>query len=108
VNEVVSNRKKVFIDVIDILFIMILCFVSLLVPMLAQGKVLVGSGGAGGLHYRFKLGTFIPTLLIIGGYIYFVVAQSDKELHRMIETVYGKKNDTKAPLDKTVGTGEKE
>lgn len=83
-----KKTKEAIIAAIDILFIMILCFVSLLVPMLIRGKVLVGSGASTGMHYTFYWPSFLLTLLIIGGYIYFILTQSDKELRQMISAVY--------------------
>lgn len=86
------DKKNIFVGIFDILFIMVLCFISLLVPMLIRGKVLVGSGSSGGLHYTFSWPTFLLTLFIIGGYVYFVITQSDKELRHMIKKIYDAKD----------------
>lgn len=90
--------KNMIVGVFDVMFIMLLCFASLLVPILVRGKVLVGSGSGGGLTYTFSWPTFLLTLLIIGGYILFILSQSDKELRHMIKKLYDKNNSNNRQL----------
>lgn len=79
-----------FVKLFDVLFILILCYISLLTPMLLRGKVLVGGGGGGGMQYTF---TWVSLLLCIGAAVifgYFLITHSEKELKSLINNVYGK------------------
>jgi hypothetical protein len=81
-------RKRIGEQIVDILFIMLLCFVSLLIPMLYRGKVLVGSGSSAGLVYSFEPWSFILIVGVIGALAYFIISQSDRELRKIIDKVY--------------------
>jgi hypothetical protein len=86
--------KRLLTGLFDIFFVLVLCFLTLLIPMLAQGKVIVGSGSATGIHYNFYLPTFLLTMLSLVSYLGFVLYQSEKELRKMIENIYSRdKND---------------
>ena len=61
-----KTGKNRFMEVFDVLFIMVLCFATLLSTMLMRGKVLVGSGGGGGMTYTFWAWTFLLTFLGLG------------------------------------------
>lgn len=53
--------KKIIILVFDVMFVMILCFATLLSTMLLQGGLLVGGDGAA-LDYSFNYATFTITI----------------------------------------------
>lgn len=83
--------NKRFMEVFDVLFIMILCFATLLTTMLMRGKVLVGSGSGGGMTYTFSAATFLLTFLGMGTYLAIVIPQSNRELGEIVEGLYGAK-----------------
>lgn len=75
--------------IFDILFVLMLCYITLLIPMLMRGKVIVGSGAeGGGLQYSFSFLTFLLTFLVLGVYLAFVISNSNKELKSMIKKKY--------------------
>lgn len=75
-------------EVFDVMFIMLLCFVILLTTMLMRGKVLVGSGSTGGMDYSFNLPIFLMLVLALGIYLVYVFSSSNKELKAMISHLY--------------------
>ncbi|HBP65909.1 MAG TPA: hypothetical protein DD730_17050 [Desulfosporosinus sp.] len=75
-------------EVFDVMFIMLLCFVILLTTMLMRGKVLVGSGSTGGINYSFNLPIFLLIVVALGTYLFYVISRSDKELKAMIKYSY--------------------
>ena len=87
-----EKRKKpnnsLWVEVFDVIFIMLLCFVILLTTMLMRGKVLVGSGSTGGIDYSFNLLIFVVIVVALGTYMFYVISRSDKELKAMIEQRY--------------------
>ncbi|MCE5241590.1 MAG: hypothetical protein ABFD98_13605 [Syntrophobacteraceae bacterium] len=85
-----NNRK--FIGVIDVFFIMILCFATLLATMLVQGGVIVGGSG-GGIRYDFHISQFAIVIGWMIAYFMFIIRHSNKELRLMVLNIYGKKND---------------
>jgi len=78
-----QSRKSV---VFDTLFIMILCFATLLTTMVLQGGVIVG--GQGGLSYIIKWPSFILTMGGVALYTIYILKESDKELKKMISFIY--------------------
>jgi hypothetical protein len=90
-----STEKKettnIFMTTFDILFIMLLCFATLLSTMLMRGKVIVGSGSTAGLEYIFNAKTFLITIGSFVFYLFFLIKKSDKELRQMVGKVYGSK-----------------
>lgn len=86
------KRKKhvnsPFMEVFDVMFIMLLCFLILLSTMLMRGKVLVGSGSTGGMDYSFSLPIFLMLVLALGIYLFYVFSSSNKELKAMIGHLY--------------------
>jgi hypothetical protein len=72
----------------DVLFIMLLCFATLLATMLGRGKVLVGEGAGEEMGYAFTLPAFLAVLLGLALYLLFVVLRSNRELRRMIGALY--------------------
>jgi len=77
-------------EVFDVMFIMLLCFIILLTTMLMRGKVLVGSGSTGGIDYSFNLPIFMMIVAALGFYMFYVISRSDKELKAMIKYCYDK------------------
>jgi len=88
-------KKWDFWKVFDVLFILMLCYLSLLMPILMRGKVLVGGGGGGGMQYTFTWSSLILCLLAAGVFGYFLLTHSEKELKVLIDKVYGKKGEAK-------------
>ena len=98
----VDKQKKPvnspLMEVFDVMFIMLLCFVILLTTMLMRGKVLVGSGSTGGMDYSFNLPIFLMLILALAIYLVYVFSSSNKELKAMINNLYSevhKKGDKK-------------
>ncbi|PKM79481.1 MAG: hypothetical protein CVU89_17775 [Firmicutes bacterium HGW-Firmicutes-14] len=90
-----GGKKWNFVMLFDVLFILILCYICLLIPILLRGKVLVGGGGGGGMDYSF---TWVSLVLCLGAGVifgYFLLTHSEKELKTLIDNVYGKKGETK-------------
>lgn len=81
------------LEIFDVLFIMILCFGTLLTTMLMQGSVLVG-GSASGIHYDFKVSTLLAVAAGLVAYLSYLIPRSDKELRAIIANMYEKQNDT--------------
>lgn len=82
-----------FMKVFDVLFILILCYVSLLLPILMQGKVLVGGSGEGGLVYSVNPLTILLCVSLFAIYGFFLLKNSEKELKVLINNVYGRKEE---------------
>ncbi|SHJ55465.1 hypothetical protein SAMN02745751_02828 [Dethiosulfatibacter aminovorans DSM 17477] len=78
-----QSRKSV---IFDTLFIMMLCFATLLTTMVIQGGVIVG--GEGSLSYSIKLPSFVLTMGGLFVYLVFTLKESDKELKKMISFIY--------------------
>lgn len=76
---------KTFKIVFDIMFIMLLCFATLLVTMLLQGGILVGGDG---IDYSFGFLSFVATFGALSLYFYFILRSSKKELTVMIDRIY--------------------
>ena len=97
-----KTRKNRFMEIFDVLFIMVLCFATLLSTMLARGKVLVGSGSGGGMAYNFSAWTFLLTFLGLAAYLAFVIPQSNRELGEIVESLYGTEK-TESPAGGPLG-----
>ncbi|MFA5863325.1 MAG: hypothetical protein WC975_01410 [Phycisphaerae bacterium] len=78
----------------DVLFVMVLCFVTLLGTMLLRGKVLVGSGSGQGLDYSFSLPMFLIVGVVFALYLSYMLSHSDRELKEMVDHVYGTEEKT--------------
>lgn len=79
------KRNKMLMNIFDTLFIMILCFGTLLTAMLMKEK------STGVMDYSINIKTFALT---IGGlllYMSFIIIQSEKSLKSMINHIYGDK-----------------
>ncbi len=79
--------KKSMILLFDVMFVMLLCFATLLSTMLFQGGLLVGGDGSG-LDYSFNIYTFILTIGGLVFYMLYILESSDRELKSMIEERY--------------------
>lgn len=91
-----GNAKKwSFVKIFDVLFILILCYLSLLMPILMRGKVLVGGGEGGGMLYTFTWSSLILCLVAACIFGYFLLTHSEKELKILINNVHGKKEELK-------------
>lgn len=85
-----KKNNSVFMGVFDVLFIMILCFATLLTTMLMQGGVLVGGSGEG-MSYHFSIFTFLIVVAGLVIYLTYIIPHSDKELREMIKHMYEEK-----------------
>jgi len=83
-----KHKNSLWMEVFDVIFIMVLCFVILLTTMLMRGKVLVGSGSTGGIDYSFNLPIFIIIVVALGSYMFYVISRSNKELKTMVKNNY--------------------
>ncbi|HOV29216.1 MAG TPA: hypothetical protein PLY83_03905 [Synergistales bacterium] len=92
-----QKGKNLFMEVFDVLFIMLLCFATLLSTMLMRGKVLVGSGSGGGMAYTFSAWTFLLTFLGLVAYLAYVIPQSNRELGEIVECLYGEPRENLPP-----------
>lgn len=81
-NKKVNSRVLI---VFDTLFIMILCFATLLSAMILKGGVISE------MKYSVNWFTLAITLVGLGIYLCFVLPQSNKELKLMIKEIYGDK-----------------
>jgi len=86
-----KHENSLWMEVFDVMFIMLLCFVILLTTMLMRGKVLVGSGLIGGIDYSFNLPIFIMIVAALGSYMFYVISRSNKELKAIIIMKFKKK-----------------
>ena len=81
----------------DVLFIMALCFLTLLSTMLLRGKVLVGTGEASNLDYSIGAVSCIGLALVFIAYFRYMLVHSERELKEMVNHVYGEKQETGPP-----------
>lgn len=102
-----KHRNSLGMEVFDVMFVMVLCFLVLLTTMLMRGKVLIGSGDSAGIDYTFSLPIFAMVALVLGGYLIYVISNSNKELKVMIKYVYGdtKNGDIKNGESKQIASG---
>jgi hypothetical protein len=77
-----NNGKKLAIEIFDSLFIMMLCFATLLSAMLLKNNCVSG------LDYTIYIKTLSITLLGFGIYLTYMLNRSDKGLKAMIKHVY--------------------
>jgi len=77
------NKKRNWMhEAFDILFVMILCFATLLTAMLIKGDNPLQ------MEYVLTPSTFILTVGAICIYIWYVLRESEKGLRAMIEKIY--------------------
>lgn len=77
----------------DIVFILILCYISLLLPIILRGTVLVGSGEASGMNYDLNPPLLAAVLISAIGYVVFMLRNSDREMRKVYNRVYGPKEE---------------
>lgn len=77
-----NKKNNIFLMAFDTLFIMILCFATLLSAMLIQGDVI------GGVKYCINWTTLTITLIGLGIYLAFILSQSNKGLKLIIIEMY--------------------
>lgn len=85
------ERSNFLVEIFDILFVMVLCFVTLLTTMLMRGKVIVGSGSGGGLTYSFNFASFAFTASFLAIYLFYIIRHSERELKSFYGTHYDRK-----------------
>ena len=98
-----GNKGKVWtflVEAFDILFVMVLCFVTLLTTMLMRGKVIVGSGSGGGLTYSFNMASFAFTASFLVIYLVYIIHHSEGELKSFYAAHYDRKE--KRELERVV------
>lgn len=99
----VNNEQEIVIDndeldgnfllvIFDVVFIMLLCFATLLSTMLMRGTVIVGSGSTAGLEYTFDITSFLITACTLGVYLVYIIKNSDKELYEIVNNIYDDEN----------------
>lgn len=76
-----NKKTKLIVEVFDSLFIMILCFLTLLTAMLIQG-------GNSVLTYVIDVKTLAITITGLVVYLTFVLRQSDKGLQKLTNHIY--------------------
>ncbi|SCZ81011.1 hypothetical protein [Acidaminobacter hydrogenoformans] len=77
-----KEKKNFWVELMDSMFIMVLCFATLLTAMLMSGK----SDGALSYGVDFKTLGLVCVSLVI--YLAYVLYQSDRELKSMIQNLY--------------------
>ena len=77
-------RERVLL-VVDIFFVLILCFVVLLITMFCQNLL---TSGTGVLAYVLDPKTLIPVILAIAAFVAFLVKMSTKDLKEIVEIEY--------------------
>lgn len=83
-----ETKKEKIMQVIDVFFVMILCFAVLLVTMLFQN--LAGAREAG-KAYVIQASTLVPIVAALAAYVTFLVKRSKKDLKEIIELEYSEK-----------------
>lgn len=85
-----KNKKahESFVQFFDAIFIMLLCFITLLGTMLMRGAVIVGSNSGDAIHYSFNIATFGIVAVCLAIYLLFILPQSNRELKLMVKEMY--------------------
>lgn len=94
--DIMHQRESVgFMKYFDIVFILILCYISLLLPIILRGTVLVGSGIASGMDYTLNPLLLTAVLITTIGYLVFMLIKSDREMRKVYNMVYGQKEESR-------------
>jgi len=88
-----KNIKKILVKIFDIFFIMILCFLTLLTTMIIKGTGIFGNVSSESM-YSIEIITFVVTIACFFVYLFFIIPNSDKELRKMIHSLYDKEDNT--------------
>lgn len=83
-----ETKKEKIMQVIDVFFVMILCFVVLLVTMLFQNLAGVKEAGKA---YVIQASTLVPDCSCAGSICNILVKRSKKDLKEIIELEYSEK-----------------
>ena len=83
-----TKKGKMLVEAFDALFIMLLCFGTLLSAMLLTGD------GIDGVRYSINYITLGITLLGLFIYLSFILPQSDKGLKVLINQIYDHEEST--------------
>lgn len=81
-----NKEKNKLIEVFDVLFIMILCFATLLTAMVMQGAVSESSSGR--MDYTVHGISFVITISALVIYVVYMINKSHKQLKEVINAVY--------------------
>lgn len=82
ITEKQKGKKNFWIELMDSMFIMVLCFATLLTAMLMSGK------SSGALNYGIDFKTLGIVIVSLGIYLAYILYQSDRELRSMIQNLY--------------------
>jgi ABC-type sulfate transport system permease component len=91
------RRTRLLIQWFDTLFIMALCFLTLLSTILLRGPVLSGEGSDTAVDYSFGIGSCALVVVMFGVYVWYMLTRSERELKEMVNHVYGPKPDADPP-----------
>ena len=92
-----TKRIRLLIQWFDTLFIMALCFLTLLSTILLRGPVLSGEGSDAVVDYSFGIGSCALVVAMFGLYVWYMLTRSNRELKEMVNHVYGPKPDAAPP-----------
>ena len=76
------KQTNIFMIVFDTMFIMLLCFATLLTAMLMKGHSI------GGMNYHINFLTFGIMIIALMIYVILLLVNSEKGLRSMIKTIY--------------------
>lgn len=82
-----SKREKALL-VVDIFFVMVLCFVVLMITMFFQNA---GGGVDASEGYQIVPATVLLVAALLSGYLIFLVKRSKKDLKEIIDLSYEEK-----------------
>jgi len=80
--QIRDEKTNIFMMVFDTMFIMLLCFATLLTAMLMKGHSM------GGLNYHINYLTFGIMVIALMIYIFLLVVNSEKGLRSIIKSIY--------------------
>lgn len=84
-----STTEKVLL-VVDIFFVMVLCFVVLMITMFFQNA---GGGVNASEGYQIVPATVALVAVLLGGYLVFLVKRSKKDLRGIVDLAYEDKKE---------------
>ena len=74
------KKRNAFLEILDSLFIMVLCFGTLLTAMLMKGNV--------SLSYTIHMNTFLAVIIGLIVCLAFILSNSEKGLKKIIDHLY--------------------
>ena len=77
-----DKKSNLFQEIFDALFIMIICFATLLTAMILKG------GTVGKSVYIVHITTLAIAILGFGVYLFFILKRSEKELKGIVSELY--------------------